>query len=421
MDQQNLKINVIESLRTGLPPNVGVELYSVGNEKLIDGIKKYHISGIKNRGKIRFINGSWGAGKTHFFRLLRDVAFQNNCLVSNVELNANDAALNKFERIFFSIVRNISTPTYYQDGGKYDVTPFGNVLRESLAYLSVGERKIGDEIVFEHYSTAIERLFADHSIDIDFKKMVQKYWETFLPESAQPEARDQIRAEILQWFSGEGQLVYFRKTFGVNKMVNKDNAKVMFQSLAGFVRLSGYQGLLIEFDEAEQAYSTMRKAALKDAHNNLLGLINNIEMIPGLFLIYATTPDFFNDPKHGITTYGALAGRIGKPEDHPPRSLDIVWNFDEVITSLEDYQTAAMKIRSIYKDAYPESTDKLPSDQDLNGLVASLNNEHPSMSPVRFWRVLVTALVTHFDDIMEGEVRPPEKLYYDVMDKLREG
>jgi len=64
-------------------------------------------------------------------------------------------------------------------------------------------------------------------------------------------------------------------------------------------RLSGYQGLLIEFDEAEMAYSTMRKAALREAHNNLLSLINNIEMIPGLFLIYATTPDFFNDPKHG--------------------------------------------------------------------------------------------------------------------------
>jgi hypothetical protein len=420
MEQQDQAITVIESLRTGLPPNLGVELYSVGNEKLIDGIKRYHISGIKNRGTIRFINGSWGAGKTHFFRLLREVAFKSDCLVSNVELNANDAALNKFEKIFFTIVRNIATPTYYTLGGKYDVTPFGNVLRESLGFLSTGNRAIGDEIVLEQYTKANERLFTDHSIDIDFKKMVQKYWETFIPESAQPETRDQLRAEILQWFSGEGKLPDYRKKFGVNKMVSKDNAKVMFQSLAGFVRLSGYQGLLIEFDEAEMAYSTMRKAALRDAHNNLLSLINNIEMIPGLFLIYATTPDFFNDPKHGITIYGALAGRIGKPESHPPKALDKIWNFDEVTTSLEDYQSAAIKIRNIYANAYPEAKEKLPDDTKTKEFVARLNNEHPSMSPVRFWRVMVTGLISYFDDIMEGETRTPEKLYYDVMDKLRE-
>lgn len=420
MDKQNLSVTVIESLRSGVPPNIGVELYSVGNEKLIDGIKNYHISGIKSRGIIRFINGSWGAGKTHFFRLLREVAFQNNCLVSTVELNASDASLNKFEKIFYSIVRNIATPTYYHDGGRYDVTPFGNVLRESLAFLARGDRIIGEEIPYDFFSKSNERLFADHSIDIDFKKMVSKYWETFLPTEAQPESRDQLRAEILQWFSGEGQLSNYRKNFGINKMVSKDNAKIMLQSLAGFVRLSDYQGLLIEFDEAEMAYSTMRQAALRDAHNNLLTLINNIETIPGLFLVYATTPDFFKDPKHGIIAYGALAGRIGQPEDHPPRALDFVWNFDEVSTSIEDYQAAAHKIRNVYITGYPAAKGKLPKDKVIDSFVLELYQQHGALSPVKFWRVLVTALITYFDDLMEGEARPTEKLYVDIMEKLKE-
>ena len=67
-----------------------------------------------------------------------------------------------------------------------------------------------------------------------------------------------------------------------------------------------------------------------------------------------------------------------------------------------------------------EAKEKLPDDAKTKEFVASLNNEHPSMSPVRFWRVMVTGLIAHFDDIMEGESRTPEKLYYDVMDKLRE-
>ena len=262
---------------------------------------------------------------------------------------------------------------------------------------------------------------ADRTIDIDFKKMIQHYWQTFLPESGESTVQEQLRAEILQWFGGEGSLGSYRKAYGVNKIITRDNAKLMLQSLAGFVRLSGYRGLCILFDEAEQAYSSMRKASLRDAHNNLLSLINNIDGLPGLFLIYATTPDFFSDPKHGIVIYGALAGRIGAPEARPPRALDTIWNLDEVETRSEDYLQAGMNIRSIYAAAYPESADQLPTEEQVGQFVTELFSHHPSVSAVRFWRVLVTSVIAHLDDITSGEgVRTTDSLYVDVMDRLRE-
>lgn len=420
MDERILATQVVESLRKGIPPQRGVHMYSVGNEKLLDGITRYHLPGISDQGIIRFISGSWGAGKTHFFRLLREVAFHNGCLVSNVELDVNNAALNKFERVFFAIVSNVMTPAYYEGSAVVEAAPFGTVVREALAYLGTGSRVLSSQITFEQYSKAIDLLMSDHRIDIDFKKMVQEYWKTFLPESPDPAIVEQTRGEILQWFRGEGTLGGFRKRFGVSKLVNKDNAKIMLQSLAGFVRLAGYTGLVILFDEAEQAYSVMRKSALKDAHNNLLSLINNIEKLPGLFLLYATTPDFFTDPRHGIVTYGALSGRIGKPEEHHPRALDTIWNLDSVETALPDYQNAAKKIRSVYAMSYPQAANSLPSDTDIDPWVATLFDMHPSLAAVRFWRLLVSALITHFDDILEGEVRPAQQLYDDVMDRLRE-
>lgn len=418
--EQRLAIQVSESLRKGIPPQRGVDLYSVGNEKLIEGIKKFHLSGIGERGTIRFISGSWGAGKTHFFRLLREVAFQNNCLVSNVQLNVDEAALNKFERVFYSIIRNISTPSYFAESQTYEAAPFGRVLQESLAYLATGIRAVSNESSYDNYVKAREALMVDHSIDIDFKKMIQKYWETFLPESPDPALQEQTRAEILQWFSGEGSVAMYRRRFEVNKIVSKDNAKLMLQSLAGFVRLSGYKGLVILFDEAEQAYSIMRKSSLRDAHNNLLSLINNIEALNSLFLIYATTPDFFTDPKHGIVIYGGLSGRIGKPEQRQPRALDTVWNLDEIVTDLSNYQTAANKIRNIYASAYSEAASELPTEAEVKTFVKELFDIHPALSGVRFWRVLVTALLTHFDDHLEGEIRSAETIYDDVMDRLRE-
>jgi len=420
MDQRTLAVQIIESLRKGIPPQRGVDHYSVGNEKLIQGIETHHLSGIHERGIIRFMSGSWGAGKTHFFRLLREVAFNNGCLVSNVELNVNDAALNKFERVFYSIVRNVVSPTHYSENSTSDAVPFGRVIQECLFYLATGTRKTSNEITYEDYSKARGALMGDRSLDIDFKKIVDSYWNTFLPESAEPAIQEQTREEILQWFSGEGTIGGYRKRFGVNKIVARDNAKLMLQSLAGFVRLSGYRGLLILFDEAEQAYSIMRKSALKDAHNNLLSLINNIESLPGLFLLYATTPDFFTDPRHGIVIYGALAGRIGKPESRQPRALDTIWNFDAVETSLSDYQTSAKKIRTVYAIAYPHAAAKVPKDEETDLFVADLFRYHPSLAAVRFWRVLVTVVTSHFDDYQEGEVRPTETVYRDVMERLRE-
>jgi hypothetical protein len=415
-----VSVRIIESLRRGIPPQQGVNRYSVGNEKLIEGITRYHLSGIKDRGIFRFINGSWGAGKTHLFRQLRENAFQSECLVSSVELDTTSTALNKFEQVFYSIVRQIAIPSYNEAKPNGNVTPFAVVIRESLSFLGSGDRDLNRDISYEQYKNASDTLMANYQIDIDFKKMVQEYWKTFLPDAGEAGMVAQSRGEILQWFGGEGTVGIFRKRFGISKMVNRQNAKLMLQSLAGFVHLAGYAGLLILFDEAEQAYSVMRKSALRDAHNNLLSLINNIEALPGLFLIYATTPDFFNDPKHGIVIYGALASRIGKPEQRLPRALDTIWNLDAAEPNLPAYQAAAQKIRKIYEEAYPEVIPLMPNEKDLMKMVADLQSLHPPAAAIRFWRVLVTAMISSFDDLLEGQSRPTENLYYDVMANLKE-
>lgn len=412
---------IIESLRNGIPPRVGVTAYSVGHEKLLEGIRKRHLSGIEDRGLIRFISGSWGAGKTHFFRLLRELAHGEGCLVSTVDLTSNDSAtLNKFESIFFSIIKNIGTPAQQSEGRPDEATPLRDVLKEAAYYLGTGERDSDTPLSHDQFARAAEKLMEASNIDIDFKKIVQAYWKTLLLDAGDPIIVERTRADLIQWFSGVGSPGQYRLWAEVHKMVRRDNAKLMLQSLAGFVRLAGYRGLVILFDEAEKAFTAMRKTQLRDAHNNLLSLINNIETLPGVFLVYATVPEFFTDPKHGIVIYGALAGRIGKPEDRNPRALDTIWNLDAVEPSIEQYQEAALKLRTIYQDAYPEVVDEMPDDDTLATFVVNLEAQHPMMAQVRFWRVLMKALVVWFDDILEGDDRSVEKLYIDVMNQLRE-
>jgi hypothetical protein len=414
---------IIDSLRKGIPPHKGIEHYAVGYEKLLKDIAAYHFSAIGDGGIIRFVNGSWGAGKTHFFRLLRDGAFKNRCLVSSVELSAQSSTLDKFESVYAAIMKNIALPGYFEGDELYDVAPFRQVLQESLQYLAHGSDRRGDILSREDITRARQKLLSHQGIDIDFKKMVAHFWESSLMDSPEPASQEERREVILQWFCGEGSLAFHKKLFGVTKVITRDNAKTMLSSLSAFIKLSGYRGLVILFDEAEKSYSTISRLALKKAHNNLLSLINNVDTLRGLFLIYATTPDFFTDPKHGIAIYGALASRVGSLKNTQPRALDIIWNLDTVEFSLADYQQAGRMILSIYHSAYSDKTG-LPSPEELDRWVADYEQSYSRFAGVRFWRVLVSGIVSHLDDRGDDrgddQVRSAQEVYDDIMDRFRE-
>lgn len=413
---QGEALEVIESLRKGIPPKRYTSHYTAGTEDFLKKVRKFHLESASTRGKLRFVSGSWGAGKTHFLRLLREEAFDGNYLVSTVELNVDSTPFNKFEQVFYDIVRNVTSPEMYREGQLEHAAPFGEVLRRALLAAPPGP---DESVSHDRLQEAKEKLFAADGIDIDFRRITAQYWESFLPEGGDVATLENTRGQLLQWFAGEGTLGTYRK-LGVQKIVNRANARLMLQSLSRLTTHIGYRGLVILFDEAEMSYSTMRKSNLKQAHNNLLHLINSIDETEGLFLIYATTPDFYIDERHGITIYGALAQRIGKPEDRPPRPLDRIWNLDRVESSLDDLLNAACKIRAIYASAYPEYVDAVPSEAELRQYATSLMDAHPEFSRVSKWRVLVTGTVGALDARVQGEELPPAaQLHDDIMEKLR--
>jgi hypothetical protein len=211
----------------------------------------------------------------------------------------------------------------------------------------------------------------------------------------------------------------FRRDYGINKVISKENARIILASLGAFVKWLGYFGLVILFDEAEMTHSTMRKSSLRQAHNNLLHLINEIEACQGLFLIYATVPDFFEDPRHGIQVYGALATRIGKLGNESPLPLDKVWNIDAIQSSESDFIDAASKIHRIYLKAFEGETEGLISQETLATQVENILSERPEFSAISSWRLAITATVETLDKSLQGAVIPSASVQYlDIMNRL---
>ena len=439
-------LDIVESLRSGIPPRRFVSMYSVGTDQFIQEVRRRHLETTSSRGRIRFLCGHWGAGKTHLLRLLREAAFASGYLVSTVELNVDQTPFHHFEQVFFDIVRNLSSPELYA-AGRSSVAPLGDILERDLTAAPHPGRPLGPPLLGGEGATttadgtpypvvsplpvgegpgvrssriaaAKARLFADAGIDVDFRRLIAAYWDTFLPDAGDELALQDARARILQWFTGEGGSGY--RAFGVQKGVERGNARLMLQSLCRLACHLGYRGLVVLLDEAEMAYSVMRRADLKQAHNNLLHLINGIDESEGAFLIYAATPDFFVDDRYGIVNYGALAQRIGRPELRVPNALDRVWNLDALKAAPEDYVSAAGKIRDIYLLADPEAAVRVMPDDVLRRSIAELVAMHPEFSHISTWRVVVTATVQALDRGDSGErEQPAREAYDDVMARLR--
>lgn len=401
---------ILESLRKGIPPLEGTDLYSMGQEKLLTGVRNYHLAHLSERGLIRFLSGSWGSGKTHFLRQLGQEALAADCALALVELNAGETPFNRFDRVFFRILAQIRLPqTEYGNESR-----LGRFLQTCLCKLGGDMSALSESGLKQAEATLLHAT----ELDIDFSKMLLAYGTTFLSGSGDSHLKARERAEILQWFQGAGPFTVFRRQYGVSKMIDRQNARAMLESLIHLVRLMGFQGLVILLDEAEQACSLMRKSVLREAHNTLLALLNQIDSLPGIFWVYATTPDFFHDPRYGIVSYGALLGRIGKPEQVVPRALDTLWNLDAIAFSLKDYQQVAWRIAQLHQRAY--ANQSAPQTEEIQRFVETILEMHPALSAIRFWRVLITALVSHLDDQLEGEEREPAQTYLDIMDRLRE-
>src|SRR5204863_7435832 len=134
-------------------------LYSVGEDEFLQGVRQRHLDSASSRGRIRFISGSWGSGKTHFLRLLRENAFEARYLVATVELSREETPFNKFEEVFFRIIRSITSPEMYNVGDLDRANAFAEVLRRALA--GSGE----ETSTPEHVQQARGAVLANDSMD----------------------------------------------------------------------------------------------------------------------------------------------------------------------------------------------------------------------------------------------------------------
>jgi hypothetical protein len=395
LDQRTAEV-IISRLRTGLPPRQYTNLYSCGLEELMSSAKR-HVFGSAANGVslVRFISGSWGSGKTHLFRLLTEEGFNSNFLVSIVEISKDSAPFNKFELVMGEIVRSLTSVQTY--ASKSNVSGVGGVLEQHIFRLVESSDRHISEVIEDEKQV----LWADDSIDADWKRAIIGYWETF-KSTAPSNTVLETRGKLAQYLMGDVKLSALPKEYGIQRILKRDNAREFLQSLSALTRFLGFSGLLLLFDEAEMMHSTMSRSNLSAAHNNLRELIDGIDRLENSIMVYAAVPPFFHDDRTGLKVYGALASRVGMPTNEKPRIMQRVWNLDAIDTDLANFGRAAEKIRSIYCKAYPESEATLISIPELIKRIDVVVTEHGQYEAISRWRVVIQECVNVLDLSAEG-------------------
>jgi hypothetical protein len=293
---------IIEDLRKGSVPVEYVPFFTVGRQQWLKFIEEDLDQYIAAGGaKVRFINGDYGDGKTHFMSVVRHLARQKGFAVSFVVLT-REVPVHKFEVVYQTMVRQLigafegtgirALAEGWLDGLAGELAGEGAPFDERLEAL--GESLKGLPGMEFNFANALVGL-----ADLRYRPLAE----------GQAEAeRAEARETLYQWLEGARVSKRELKPFQVFENLDKTNSKRLLGALVAFLRHLGHPGLVLLLDELETVMAqptSIRNAA----YENVRLLMDNAEQASHLHIFMSVIPDVILAEK-GFRSYDALWSRV---------------------------------------------------------------------------------------------------------------
>ncbi|CAG0977262.1 hypothetical protein ANRL4_01643 [Anaerolineae bacterium] len=311
LPDSHLARQIIEILgQFGTPLANGVSYYNVGNESLLNTLDTHYLSSYLSDGGAVFklVVGDYGSGKSHFLYCVRDRAWERNFAVSKVDLSPKESPYDDQKRVYGAVASSI----LWHDLGSSAVDEKGlTILLEGTLRRLVAPSGLdiqAPEVMDLPDVEGMLRTIANTPIDsLSFRKAVQGYLLALM-------RGQEARLESLgRWLHGEEASpddMRDLRQIGVTEKITKNNAFKMLRSLCQTVRILGYNGLVLLFDEGDRMLS-MSGRAEKTATDNLREVIDRCrDDLPGTLFMYAVPPEFI---KNIVPKYPALQQRVAAP------------------------------------------------------------------------------------------------------------
>jgi hypothetical protein len=331
---------ILECLRRGTVPEVGLETFAVGIDKPRAEIRRQLSLAASGQGGFKFFRGGYGCGKTFMSRLALLDAQQEGFVTSFVVVSDNDLHFYKFDDVYRKVVQGLSTSTCPRGA-------LNDIIDRWIARVEDGLMDAGADENSDDFDQKVQQRLEEDLISLTQGKAPEDMARVLRSIFSLKQAGQIGEATaLISWLSGsENVAASAKKVASIKGDIGSREALSYLQGILEIIKAAGYKGLVIVIDEAETILR-MRHDVRGKSLNGIRQICDAADSYRGLLWIFTGTPEFF-DTHRGVAGLQPLHDRIrfesqGKFVNPRQPQLEL-----KPFTK-ERLQEVALKLRSIY-------------------------------------------------------------------------
>lgn len=305
---------LINSLKGGVVPRVGLPYVTVGRKAEIDALL-HDVDIIAGGGaSFRFIVGRYGSGKSFLLQTIRNYVMAKNFVVVDADLSPErrlQGTRGQGLATYKELIRNMSTKTRPEGGALSLILDrwISSVQQEAAqaSGLSVTDPALAAEA--EKRISAVIASLSEMVHGFDFARLLTLYYRASLSGD------DEAKGKVLKWFRGEyATKTEARQELGVNIIITDDDWYEYLKLFACFLQQAGYAGMLVLIDELVNIYKIPNAITRQYNYEKILTMYNDTMQgkAQHLGVILCGTPQCMEDPRRGVYSYEALRSRLAE-------------------------------------------------------------------------------------------------------------
>ena len=305
---------LINSLKGGVVPRVGLPYVTVGRKDEIDALLR-DVDIIADGGaSFRFIVGKYGSGKSFLLQTIRNYVMAKNFVVVDADLSPErrlQGTRGQGLATYKELIRNMSTKTKPEGGALPLILDrwISSVQQEAMASSGLGVTDPGLAPLVEKRISAVIGALNEMVHGFDFARLLTLYYK------AHCAGDDETKAKVLKWFRGEyATKTEARQELGVNIVITDDDWYEYLKLFACFLKQAGYAGMLILIDELVNIYKIPNAITRQYNYEKILTMYNDAMQGKAhhLGFLLGGTPQCMEDPRRGVYSYEALRSRLAE-------------------------------------------------------------------------------------------------------------
>ncbi|TPN35253.1 ATP-binding protein [Mesorhizobium sp. B1-1-6] len=295
---------ILQALAAGVVPKTGLRHVQVGRIAEVGALVR-DIDRLSDGGAaIRFVIGEYGAGKTFFLNLVRLIALERKCVTIHADLGPDrriHASAGQARGLYAEAVRNMATRTKPEGGALPSVVE--RFVTDCMN--DAGRKSVPVERVIDERLAHLQEEVGGY----DYATVLKAYWR------GSEEGDEILKTSALRWLRGEySTKTEARQALGVRSIIDDNDIYDALKLLAAFVKLAGYAGLLVVFDEMVNLYKLQSAQARNQNFEQILRMLNDVLQgnFGGIGFVFGGTPEFLMDTRRGLYSYAALQSRLAE-------------------------------------------------------------------------------------------------------------